>query len=63
MILATINNYRELARCQLPHFLLEYIDGGSLSEKMDSGIRSGLDVVRALAGCQGCLIAIQGHTP
>lgn len=29
---ASINDYRELARRRLPHFLFEYIDGGSYSE-------------------------------
>ncbi|RYY03356.1 MAG: alpha-hydroxy-acid oxidizing protein [Gammaproteobacteria bacterium] len=32
MILANIDDYRELARRRLPHFLFEYIDGGSFSE-------------------------------
>lgn len=32
MILANIEDYRELARRRLPHFLFEYIDGGSFSE-------------------------------
>ncbi|MEY4376407.1 MAG: alpha-hydroxy-acid oxidizing enzyme, partial [Pseudomonadota bacterium] len=29
---AAINDYRELARRRLPHFLFEYIDGGSYAE-------------------------------
>jgi isopentenyl diphosphate isomerase/L-lactate dehydrogenase-like FMN-dependent dehydrogenase len=29
---ASINDYRELARRRLPHFLFEYIDGGSYAE-------------------------------
>lgn len=32
MILANIDDYRVLARKRLPHFLFEYIDGGSFSE-------------------------------
>jgi L-lactate dehydrogenase (cytochrome) len=32
MILASIDDYRTLARKRLPHFLFEYIDGGSFSE-------------------------------
>lgn len=32
MIPANIEDYRELARRRLPHFLFEYIDGGSFSE-------------------------------
>jgi len=32
MILANIDDYRELARRRLPHFLFEYIDGGAFSE-------------------------------
>jgi len=32
MIAASINDYRELARRRLPHFLFEYIDGGSYGE-------------------------------
>ena len=30
---AAVNDYRELARRRLPHFLFEYIDGGSYAEK------------------------------
>lgn len=33
MILANIDDYRALAKKRLPHFLFEYIDGGSFSEK------------------------------
>jgi len=32
MILASIDDYRTLARKRLPHFLFEYIDGGAFSE-------------------------------
>ena len=32
MIAASIHDFRELARRRLPHFLFEYIDGGSYSE-------------------------------
>jgi L-lactate dehydrogenase (cytochrome) len=32
MILASIDDYRQLARKRLPHFLFEYIDGGAFSE-------------------------------
>src|ERR1700734_3708899 len=32
MIAASINDYRELARRRLPHFLFEYVDGGSYGE-------------------------------
>jgi L-lactate dehydrogenase (cytochrome) len=32
MILANFDDYRELARRRLPHFLFEYIDGGAFSE-------------------------------
>ncbi|HEU4603966.1 MAG TPA: L-lactate dehydrogenase [Steroidobacteraceae bacterium] len=32
MIAADINDFRELARRRLPHFLFEYIDGGSFSQ-------------------------------
>jgi L-lactate dehydrogenase (cytochrome) len=32
MIVASISDFRELARRRLPHFLFEYIDGGSYSE-------------------------------
>ena len=32
MILASIDDYRHLARKRLPHFLFEYIDGGAFSE-------------------------------
>lgn len=32
MIAASISDYRELARRRLPHFLFEYIDGGSYAE-------------------------------
>jgi L-lactate dehydrogenase (cytochrome) len=32
MIAASINDYRELARRRLPHFLFEYIDGGAYAE-------------------------------
>jgi len=32
MILASIDDYRKLARKRLPHFLFEYIDGGAFSE-------------------------------
>lgn len=32
MILANIDDYRQLARKRLPHFLFEYIDGGAFSE-------------------------------
>lgn len=32
MILANIDDYRELARRRLPHFLFEYIDGGAFSQ-------------------------------
>ena len=32
MIAASALDYRELARRRLPHFLFEYIDGGSYAE-------------------------------
>lgn len=32
MTAASINDYRDLARARLPHFLFEYIDGGSYGE-------------------------------
>lgn len=32
MTLAAVEDFRELARRRLPHFLFEYIDGGSYSE-------------------------------
>ncbi|WP_296721611.1 FMN-dependent L-lactate dehydrogenase LldD [Erythrobacter sp.] len=32
MIAASIDDYRDLARARLPHFLFEYIDGGSYGE-------------------------------
>lgn len=32
MIAASIADYRELARRRLPHFLFEYIDGGSYDQ-------------------------------
>lgn len=33
MIAASITDYRELARARIPHFLFEYIDGGSYAEQ------------------------------
>ena len=32
MIAASISDYRTLARGRLPHFLFEYIDGGSYAQ-------------------------------
>ena len=32
MKIASVQDYRELARRRLPHFLFEYIDGGSYEE-------------------------------
>ena len=32
MIAASVPDFRELARRRLPHFLFEYIDGGSYAE-------------------------------
>ena len=32
MIAASVSDFRELARRRLPHFLFEYIDGGSYAE-------------------------------
>jgi L-lactate dehydrogenase (cytochrome) len=29
---ASVNDYRALARARLPHFLFEYLDGGSYDE-------------------------------
>ena len=29
---ASVSDYRELARARLPHFLFEYLDGGSYDE-------------------------------
>jgi L-lactate dehydrogenase (cytochrome) len=29
---ANVDDYRELARARLPHFLFEYLDGGSYDE-------------------------------
>jgi L-lactate dehydrogenase (cytochrome) len=33
MIAASVDDYRELARRRLPHFLFEYVDGGSFAEQ------------------------------
>jgi len=33
MLAASIDDYRELARRRLPHFLFEYVDGGSFAEQ------------------------------
>ncbi|HEU4430550.1 MAG TPA: L-lactate dehydrogenase [Myxococcota bacterium] len=33
MIAASVDDYRELARRKLPHFLFEYVDGGSFAEQ------------------------------
>ena len=33
MIAASIDDYRELARRRLPHFLFDYIDGGANAEQ------------------------------
>ncbi|WP_203290718.1 FMN-dependent L-lactate dehydrogenase LldD [Maricaulis parjimensis] len=43
MIAASIHDYRELARRRLPHFLFEYMDGGSYAEVTLSRNREALD--------------------
>jgi L-lactate dehydrogenase (cytochrome) len=46
MILANIDDYRELARRRLPHFLFEYIDGGAFSETTLRNNSSDLQKIR-----------------
>jgi L-lactate dehydrogenase (cytochrome) len=46
MIAASISDFRELARRRLPHFLFEYIDGGSYSE---TTLRRNLEDLREVA--------------
>ncbi|MCZ8370541.1 MAG: FMN-dependent L-lactate dehydrogenase LldD [Porphyrobacter sp.] len=46
MIAASIADFRELARRRLPHFLFEYIDGGSYSE---TTLRRNVDDLRDIA--------------
>jgi L-lactate dehydrogenase (cytochrome) len=46
MILANIDDYRELARRRLPHFLFGYIDGGSFSE---TTLRSNMSDLQKIA--------------
>lgn len=46
MILANIDDYRELARRRLPHFLFEYIDGGAFSETTLRSNSSDLQKIR-----------------
>jgi L-lactate dehydrogenase (cytochrome) len=46
MIAASINDYRDLARARLPHFLFEYIDGGSYAEVT---LRRNLDDLQQIA--------------
>lgn len=45
MILANIDDYRQLARKRLPRFLFEYIDGGAFSE---STLRANVDDLQSI---------------
>ncbi|MGE0407841.1 MAG: L-lactate dehydrogenase [Amphiplicatus sp.] len=52
MILANVDDYRRAARRRLPHFLFEYIDGGSYSE---TTLRRNLGDLQALSLRQSVL--------
>jgi L-lactate dehydrogenase (cytochrome) len=45
MIAASVNDYRAMARWRLPHFLFEYIDGGSYAEVTLARNRSDLETL------------------
>ena len=45
MITASISDYRDIARAKLPHFLFEYLDGGSYDEVTLSSNRSNLSAI------------------
>jgi L-lactate dehydrogenase (cytochrome) len=57
MIAASIPDFRELARRRLPHFLFEYIDGGSYSE---TTLRRNVDDLRDIALRQRVLRDVSG---
>src|SRR3954453_1394128 len=43
---ASVSDYRELAKARLPHFLFEYLDGGSYDEET---LRRNVEDLRAIA--------------
>lgn len=57
MIAASIPDFRELARRRLPHFLFEYIDGGSYSE---TTLRLNVEDLRDIALRQRVLRDVSG---
>ncbi|WP_062343543.1 FMN-dependent L-lactate dehydrogenase LldD [Novosphingobium sp. CCH12-A3] len=57
MIAASISDFRELARRRLPHFLFEYIDGGSFSE---TTLRRNVEDLRDIALRQRVLRDVSG---
>ncbi|MCY1673034.1 FMN-dependent L-lactate dehydrogenase LldD [Novosphingobium sp. SL115] len=57
MIAASIPDFRELARRRLPHFLFEYIDGGSYAE---TTLRRNVDDLRDIALRQRVLRDVSG---
>lgn len=57
MIAASIPDFRELARRRLPHFLFEYIDGGSYSE---TTLRRNVEDLRDIALRQRVLRDVSG---
>jgi L-lactate dehydrogenase (cytochrome) len=57
MIAASISDFRELARRRLPHFLFEYIDGGSYSE---TTLRQNVEDLRDIALRQRVLRDVSG---
>lgn len=57
MIAASISDFRELARRRLPHFLFEYIDGGSYSE---TTLRRNVEDLRDIALRQRVLRDVSG---
>lgn len=57
MIAASISDFRELARRRLPHFLFEYIDGGSYSE---TTLRRNVEDLREIALRQRVLRDVSG---
>lgn len=57
MIAASIPDFRELARRRLPHFLFEYIDGGSYSE---TTLRRNIEDLRDIALRQRVLRDVSG---
>lgn len=57
MIAASVPDFRELARRRLPHFLFEYIDGGSYSE---TTLRRNVEDLRAIALRQRVLRDVSG---